>query len=276
MVPLGLQRNFAEPTQKRSTQAKHNQTTSPSVHVSAPAPSHTHRLPSCTHTCPTRSPTQRAPPLPCSLLRRPPPRLNCITPTFKTVGRGPAQPGRRGRGRGCGQQLVIARQVGSRLVVNGRKMEEGRGGAGRGSATWFRGRRDNRKERGGSSGIEEAAAGREIEGGNRRRKPGGVKVSSRAKGGPGGGVAGASISFQTAQTILFVCWFFLSTLPRLLRTALYLAARYSPTISSQQRDRSAGGVSAGGKMGGRWRRSPGVGGEGLDSEVAETIEGNEP
>ena len=37
-------------------------------------------------------------------------------------------------------------------------------------------------------------------------------MSSRAKGGPGGGVAGASISFQTAQTsffcLRFLSWFF--------------------------------------------------------------------
>ena len=154
---------------------KHNQATKP---FSACERSHplTHTATFMYPSLHTRSPTQRAPLPPCSLLRRPPPRHNCITRRSKKKS-DVAQPrqGRRDMGRGCGQQLVIARRVGSRLVVNGRKME-GRGGAGRGSATWFRGRETiERKEVGQMGQMRRRRGDRWREGAGRESLLGGSR-----------------------------------------------------------------------------------------------------
>jgi len=72
--PLGLQQNFAGTSEKRFR--SHSNTTkqrSPSVHVSAPTPSHT-RLPSCTHPCtPVRQPNEpHYHPVLSSVAHRPP------------------------------------------------------------------------------------------------------------------------------------------------------------------------------------------------------------
>ena len=141
---------------------------SPSVHVSAPAPSHT--------PAPFMCPSLRYPPTkptsPTTTLFSPPSPTELHPPNVpkKKVGR--AQQGRR---EGCGQQLVIDRRVGSRLVVNGRKME-GRGGAGRGSATWFEVARQSKGKRwvkwdrgGGGGGVRDGGREQEEKAGGKSR-----------------------------------------------------------------------------------------------------------
>ena len=176
--PLGLQRNFAGPTQNGSTfghsfstSSKHNQTTKPfsacersrplthtgSLHVPIIAlPAHQTNEP---HYYPVLSSVAHLPP-----------QLYPPNVPKKKVGR--AQQGRR---EGCGQQLVIDRRVGSRLVVNGRKME-GRGGAGRGSATWFEVARQSKGKRwvkwdrgGGGGGVRDGGREQEEKAGGKSR-----------------------------------------------------------------------------------------------------------
>jgi hypothetical protein len=152
-------------------QANTTKQPSPSVHVSAPAPSHTPapfmcpslRYPPTKPTSPTT--TLFSPPSPTA-----PPQLYPPNVPKKKVGR--AQQGRR---EGCGQQLVIDRRVGSRLVVNGRKME-GRGGAGRGSATWFEVARQSKGKRwvkwdrgGGGGGVRDGGREQEEKAGGKSR-----------------------------------------------------------------------------------------------------------
>jgi len=113
----------------------------------------------------------------------------------KKIGRGPAQPRATGHGQGL-WAAALDRSAGGVSAGGKREKDGGTRRGGQKVGDLVPRLRDNRKERGGSNGTEEAAAGRQMEGGSRKRKPvGGVKVSSWARGGPGGGAAGASISF---------------------------------------------------------------------------------